>query len=82
MWKGVFGTGILLLCMTLLLYRGAVVIFRRGGLLLWDPDRSRTPWENVAEFFLSVFLSLMVSAALGFLFVGLLGFFGVPISVP
>ena len=82
MLKDIFGIGFLFLCMTLLLYRCAVVIFRRGGLLLWDPDRSRTLLENITEFSLSVFLSLMISAALGFLFVGLLGLFGVPIYIP
>jgi hypothetical protein len=82
MWEGILIIGFLLLCVTGLLYKSAVMILQRGGFSLWNHHQDKSFMEIVVEFSTSVILSLIASAALGFLFVGLMGFFGVPIDVP
>ena len=82
MGTGYFFAGLLLLIITLLLYRAAASAFESNGLLLWDSERRRTLPENLIEFLLSLFLSLMASAGISFFFVGLAGIFGANIQVP
>jgi hypothetical protein len=82
MWHDILLIGFLLLCATGLLYKGAVRILGRWGLSLWEQDRGQSLPGMAVEFLTSVFLSLMVSAALGLLFIGLAGLFGVPIDIP
>lgn len=82
MWIYYFFTGWFLLLITLLFYRKAASAFERNGLLLWDPERSKTLLENFIEFLLSLLLSLMASAGIAFFFVGLTGILGADIQIP
>ena len=82
MWEKMFGLGFVLLGFTILLFKCAAVVLRREGLSLLEQGRNKNLKESILEFSTSVVLSLSASAALGFLFVGLLGLLGVPIDVP
>lgn len=82
MWEGILIIGFLLLCITALLFRGAVTVLKRESISLREQDSNKGLMESFVEFSFSVILSLTASAALGFLFVGLLGLMGVPIDVP
>jgi hypothetical protein len=82
MWQDVIIIGFLLFLLTGLLYWVAATVLRRAGLSLWEQDGKKSFVEISVEFTTSVILSFLASAALGFLYVGILGMVGVPIGIP
>lgn len=74
--------GLALLCCTAALYRTTAAVFSRVGLSLVRTDPHTGLPGMVAEFTASVILSMSLSAAMAFLFVGLMGVLGVPVYLP
>jgi hypothetical protein len=80
-WPDILTIGVLLLLLTCMSYRGAVIVLKRYGMSIWEQNKRKGFLKTFVEFSISVVLSFLASAALGFLYVGLLGFFGFPIGI-